>query len=284
LYQNVYGWAFAGFKAGLTIPGFGICDFLLTRWRCCAAISPQLIARNSPARSMARVKIDVDEDRREKDRKGKAKMGKENQGTNVETSTVQTSTVETGLPRVAVLGTDWKMGPLKTAHISNSNGWWCLKKTDKGCNIFTRKQPFVIHMKDYHNLVPDFSEVRGRPKVGTRKRPRLSDDAKLRQDDAQSGVFPRRFYNAKRKYLIGLMNSNLRMFELEDPVPPEGCVVWCKNRSEEQYRNWRQSAKATRTLNSTLESTRNYWAHQKPQLDSETVTLKVCLHHMNISV
>jgi hypothetical protein len=74
------------------------------------------------------------------------------------------------------------------------------------------------------------------------------------------------------------------MFEIEDLKPPEGCVVWCKNRSIEQYLHWRHSAKATKTLNSALQLTRNYWANREPQLNFETVALKVCLHHINTSV
>jgi hypothetical protein len=199
---------------------------------------------------MARVKVDCEQlrkgkDQKGKDQKGKDRKGKENQITNVETR----------IYRVAVLGQDWRMGPLPAGLVSGSNGWVCLKKTEKACNIFMRKNQFMLHMKKYHNLVPDFSKVRGRPKLGTRKHPPLSNDPKLRQDDAQSGVYPHCFWSAKRKYMIQLLNSNIRMFEIEDPKPPEGCMVWCKNRSVEQYLYWRHSTKATKTLNSMLQST-----------------------------
>jgi hypothetical protein len=53
-------------------------------------------------------------------------------------------------------------------------------------------------MQKYHNLVRDFSLIRGRPKLGVIKRPKLYVNAKVRQDDALLGHFPRHVYNLKK--------------------------------------------------------------------------------------
>jgi hypothetical protein len=77
-------------------------------------------------------------------------------------------------PKVAVLDRDWMLATLPDNLTSASNGWLCLLGSVKSCNIFTKKNLFVTHMKKEHNLVPDFSGIRGRPKLGLRKRAPLS--------------------------------------------------------------------------------------------------------------